>query len=213
MDLVKEEPNSSDMGIGMGMTGAFDLPAPPENVQWPPSNNIKELQTKPNLDCLICGKKFKFESAMKVHVKRAHLKIKDFHCDECDKSFTSKSNLTTHKQTHSGEKFPCHICGVQLARKINLINHMKSAHMEGAEKPYTIKQPPTEQIPCHICGKLFNHNRNYRLHFRRQHMEPKVKRVDVYTNDFKLEVLEKVKEVGVIAARKAYGVHENTIKG
>ena len=122
---------------------------------------------------------------MKVHVKRAHLKIKDFHCDECDKSFTSKSNLTTHKQTHSGEKFPCHICGVQLARKINLINHMKSAHMEGAEKPYT----------------------------RRQHMEPKVKRMDVYTNDFKLEVLEKVKEVGVIAARKAYGVHENTIKG
>ena len=85
--------------------------------------------------------------------------------------------------------------------------------MEGAEKPYTIKQPPTEQIPCHICGKLFNHNRNYRLHFRRQHMEPKVKRVDVYTNDFKLEVLQKVKEVGVIAARKAYGVHENTIKG
>ena len=44
-------------------------------------------------------------------------------------------------------------------------------------------------------------------------MEPKVKRMDVYTNDFKLEVLEKVKEVGVIAARKAYGVHENTIKG
>ena len=64
MESVKEEPISSDMGIGVGMTGA-----PPENVQWPPSNNIKELQTKPNLDCMICGKKFKFESAMKVHVK------------------------------------------------------------------------------------------------------------------------------------------------
>ena len=38
-------------------------------------------------------------------------------------------------------------------------------------------------------------------------------RVMGMSNSFKLEVLEKVKEVGVQGARKAFGIHENTIKG
>ena len=46
----------------------------------------------------------------------------------------------------------------------------------------------------------------------KKHSDSKPQRKS-FSNSFKVEVLEKAKEVGVAAARKAFGIHENTIKG
>ena len=74
--------------------------------------------------------------------------------------------------------------------------------------------PVSVQYQCHDCGKLFNSNRNLRLHEKRQHSGvSKIKKAQTFSNSFKLEVLEKVKEIGVVAARKHFDIHENTIKG
>ena len=165
------------------------------------------------MDCTLCNRKFKFNSELKKHVKRIHSMIKDFNCDDCGKRFCSNPDLTQHKQTHSEEKFPCHICGMRLARKANLIGHIKRAHTKTAKTAPKAVESGTELTPCDVCGKVFNHRRNYRLHFKRRHLVPKARRAEKYSNAFKLEVLEKVKEVGIAAARKAFGVHENTMKG
>ena len=106
------------------------------------------------------------------------------------------------------------MCGVKLARKMNLVNHMKSKHTEN-EKPEKNEPSWPDKIFCHHCGKLFNHSRNLRLHEKRQHSggESKRQKGQAFSNSFKLEVLEKVKEIGVVAARKHFDIHENTIKG
>ena len=175
------------------------------------SDITEKLNVERNIECGYCDKMFKYKSEMKVHVKKIHLKIKDYFCDNCDKSFASQTNLNTHLPTHLENNFPCYICGLKLSRKINLINHMKSLHIENV-KETKFEQPTPEKLPCHICGKLFNSNKNLRKHAR-NHDVIKLEKAQRFSNSFKLEVLEKVKEVGVVTARKVFGIHENTIKG
>ena len=176
------------------------------------SDNTKELDVERNVECASCGKIFKYKSELKFHVKKIHLKIKDFICDKCDKSFSCKSYLNAHLSAYLENNIPCYICGVKLSMKIKLIRHIKSSHTGSVEKP-KIKQLRPDRLPCHVCGKLFNSNRNLRLHDKRQHSVSKSEKAQPFSNSFKLEVLERVKEVGVVAARKAFGIHENTIKG
>ena len=46
-------------------------------------------------------------------------KMKSYKCDICFKVFPSKSKLTTHCRTHTGEKpFACKICIKNLHRKV-----------------------------------------------------------------------------------------------
>ena len=181
------------------------------------SDITEKLNDKRSIECGSCDKMFKYNSELKVHVKRIHLKIKDYFCDNCDKSFSSQTNLNTHLPTHLENNFPCYICGVKLSRKINLINHMKSLHTEKSLHAENVKktkceQPTPENLPCHVCGKLFNSNKNLKRHAR-NHDVIKLEKAQRFSNSFKLEVLEKVKEVGVVTARKVFGIHENTIKG
>ena len=85
---------------------------------------------------------------------------------------------------------------------------------ESKRVPMEDEAPVSVQYQCHDCGKLFNSNRNLRLHEKRQHSGvSKIKKAQTFSNSFKLEVLEKVKEIGVVAARKHFDIHENTIKG
>ena len=181
------------------------------------SDSTKESDVERNTDCAACDKVFKYESELKVHMKRMHLKIKDHFCKDCDKSFSTKSQLNTHLPTHMEKNFPCYMCGLKLSRKINLINHMKSLHIKSVENP-KIEQTTPEKLPCHICGKLFNSNKTLRKHVR-NHDVMKSEKLEArrgqnrFSNSFKLEVLEKVNEVGIVASRKFFGIHENTIKG
>ena len=76
------------------------------------------------------------------------------------------------------------------------------------------QDPVPVQCQCPMCGKLFNSQKNLRVHEKRQHSGvSKLKKTQSYSNSFKLEVLEKVKEVGIVAAQKTFGIPDNTIKG
>ena len=70
-------------------------------------------------------------------------KEKPFKCDLCDKFFSHKQSLRTHKQLHTGEKpFQCEICNKSFARKAHLQGHMNT-HTK--EKPFK----------CIICERAF----------------------------------------------------------
>ena len=62
--------------------------------------------------CKVCSKFTKNSSQLKVHMESVH-EGKRYQCDMCDKDFSAKGALFTHKKEYHSEivrKFPCGIC-------------------------------------------------------------------------------------------------------
>ncbi|XP_039892028.1 uncharacterized protein LOC120736115 isoform X2 [Simochromis diagramma] len=127
--------------------------------------------------CEYCGKVFKDVSALTSHIKTHTL---PFHCDKCDKKYSSKWSLTVHRRIHTGEtpylcsycgqgfrssnilalhvrihtgdrRYKCPICGKTSIQ--HLSRHMR---MHRGEKNYL----------CTECGKAFLSSGELRLHMR-----------------------------------------------
>ena len=64
-----------------------------------------------------------------------------------------------------------------------------------------------EKYPCDACGRLFGLVKNLRRHVKTHNIGR------YYSNEFKLEVLEKVERLGVNETAKIVGVRDSTING
>ena len=74
-----------------------------------------------NFLCQIFNKNFAGQDSLNKH-KNIHDKI--YQSEVCLKCFGSKSHLTTHMRTHTGEKpYVCSICDKRFARKDYLQNY------------------------------------------------------------------------------------------
>ncbi|KAJ8274111.1 hypothetical protein COCON_G00087360 [Conger conger] len=75
-------------------------------------------------------------------------------CSECEKTFKSKSRLTVHRRTHTGERpYQCSQCGASFGTSGNLMSHQRS---HTGERPYQ----------CSHCGKSFIHSSHLVTHQR-----------------------------------------------
>ncbi|XP_076247401.1 uncharacterized protein LOC143187208 isoform X1 [Calliopsis andreniformis] len=134
--------------------------------------------------CQTCGKAFRQQSALYIH-SRCHLPetMKNrFPCDQCDKRFSTKPNLVTHKRIHSGiRNFTCDQCGKSFIQKGNLEAHFLT---HSADKPYNCTQcskafktplqlkkhetvhTGAKPHQCAICGRTFREKGTLREHHR-----------------------------------------------
>ncbi|KAG8949687.1 hypothetical protein FRC04_008433 [Tulasnella sp. 424] len=73
----------------------------------PPSNHASAHK------CNICSKAFSRYTDLRRHTDAVHLKIKNFKCADCGKSFAQKIGLQTHMNSHSGNApYECRVkCG------------------------------------------------------------------------------------------------------
>ena len=169
--------------------------------------------------CVHCGKLFTNNTDMRNHIKAVHDKIRDVICDICAKGFPSKSALSIHRMGHTGEKnFPCHICGQSYKTKHYLIIHTR---LHTGEKPHCCEEcgkafaDPSalknhqkqhldnQSTACEICGKVYKMKKNLKRHMI-VHSNGNLSDTGprIYSNDFKLDVLKKVQEIGISATAK-----------
>ena len=53
--------------------------------------------------CSYCRKEFAHLTSLESHMEQIHKGEAKHKCELCDRSFSSKSNLTAHKKIHSGK--------------------------------------------------------------------------------------------------------------
>ena len=59
-------------------------------------------------------------------INTVHLEIRQFLCDQCSRSFTSKKNLKVHQCTHTEERLhQCPYCNKGCKTKQNLATHIR----------------------------------------------------------------------------------------
>lgn len=158
-----------------------------------PDNQRKnaESQQPPTLirnHCMVCAKTFSGHTKLTKHLINKHSVrndqnvFKPFHCDKCEKSYTTLANLSIHKASHMGVKpFKCDVCARSFYKETSLTNHMsihtglRKHQCDICDRGFTSanilqqhrKTHATHRSHnCSICSKGFYTSNDLRVHFR-----------------------------------------------
>lgn len=108
--------------------------------------------------CSKCRAKYKNQAELDAHIEK-HKNMttnNPLQCVECDKIFSTRTNLIRHIPIHTGETlYICELCGREYIHHSSFREH-KAGH-------FNIKTKP-----CPICGRLFNTSSHLARH-RRTH--------------------------------------------
>ncbi|KAK3586301.1 hypothetical protein CHS0354_002804 [Potamilus streckersoni] len=85
--------------------------------------------------CEHCGSGFKSRTSLNSHVFHRHSSVRSHQCNQCPKTFKTRTQLLVHFRTHSGEKpFHCPQCHYKSTTRGNMRLHLTNRHKFDAEK-------------------------------------------------------------------------------
>jgi KRAB domain-containing zinc finger protein len=78
-----------------------------------------------------CTKKYASEPELKQHVEISHCGVRKYACEQCNSSFSCKSDLRGHVlNIHERKKIQCEICPTLMGSKNYYSKHIKSHHRD-----------------------------------------------------------------------------------
>ncbi|XP_067661674.1 zinc finger protein 62 homolog [Haliotis asinina] len=111
--------------------------------------------------CDHCGKRFVDKGSLSRHkLKHSRNLRRDFHCKECNKSFTTNTYLKSHMRTHTGEKIhACDECDERFTFSNMLRRHKFKVHKDSIRM-------------CPICNKEFVNGMLLEKHLAEHEKQP-----------------------------------------
>uniref|UniRef100_A0A1B0BL18 Protein krueppel n=1 Tax=Glossina palpalis gambiensis TaxID=67801 RepID=A0A1B0BL18_9MUSC len=155
--------NTDESNLNPPHSGPDDSRNQNEDNIKTPAMTIRQVRTheskvsppnSPPLEiCEICGNKYRYQHALKTHMKR-HNNDKQFSCEICDKAFISQVELRRHIRVHTGHKpYACQYCDRRFSDFGSRIKHERT---HTGERPYS----------CSTCGKSFAYAHVLSVHYR-----------------------------------------------
>ena len=126
---------------------------------------VHEDPERRDFHCSKCDKKFKTSSNLAEHLK-VHEPGYRHTCQVCAKQFRSLVGFQQHQRTHTGDMFPCNICGEKFQSKHSVGRHEKDLHGvfgegEGEGRVWRCGEA--------TCGAEFGGEEEHRLHVKTAH--------------------------------------------
>ena len=88
-----------------------------------------------NYQCHMCEKTFTTKGRCNEHINGIHLNIKPFICDKCDYQTAYSGTFREHqKVAHGTQKYECKLCNHVARYKGNLDKHIRNVHQKQALK-------------------------------------------------------------------------------
>ena len=111
--------------------------------------------------CATCNRRFATTYAKNRHVNIVHRKIKIFVCDECNKTFSLRTNLQGHMRSkHDGNKLKCSTCHASFAYHFTLKEHERRCAV-----------PTPKKFGCSECHLSYSHKRSLDAHITAKHRD------------------------------------------
>uniref|UniRef100_A0A672HUB8 C2H2-type domain-containing protein n=1 Tax=Salarias fasciatus TaxID=181472 RepID=A0A672HUB8_SALFA len=101
-------------------------------------------RTRPTYRCSHCDKEFHHLSSLTNH-RQTHLGKAGFSCRRCHRVFESAKERDAHRAQHRPAGLACTVCTQAFASQTQLLRHMQTHSVEGAEPTYT----------CRHCDKTY----------------------------------------------------------
>ncbi|XP_066918992.1 uncharacterized protein [Clytia hemisphaerica] len=107
--------------------------------------------TIPLYVCYICDKQLGSVQQLTRHIL-SHPDELNFHCKECNKSFTHRTQLNHHMAVHSSRPYTCKECGKKFAHKTHLRRHEV---VHSGLRPHK----------CRVCNQSFSRKSSLSRHY------------------------------------------------
>ena len=131
----------------------------------------------------MCGEEICSRLALNCHMRRYHLGIKPYLCEQCDSSFNNLKEVSSHKSVvHRQAAVKCCFCDYKYMTKARMHQHVrihskglryqfcpKSFPLVGSLRKHTEKHKTSETFECEKCDCVFRSQTSMATHNKGVH--------------------------------------------
>uniref|UniRef100_A0A336MQC0 CSON003984 protein n=1 Tax=Culicoides sonorensis TaxID=179676 RepID=A0A336MQC0_CULSO len=132
---------------------------------------LKRVDLNDTKNCNRSSSQTKIDLETNVNkLQNLELSQKRFYCDICEKSYTKRSSLKSHKQIHKVNDLKCDYCGITFNYSKTLKRHIAEVHLKIERKNFS----------CDLCDRKFKEKFLIESHMINVHLRESIKDNPLY---------------------------------